>query len=245
MGGAGGSTTAAGEEPGAESPETARRFTRWQRLQIAVAAWIGTAAVGVLGRAGRWQIHGWEHFEAARARGQGIIFSFWHREITPATWLWRRRGIMVMTSQNFDGEYICRIIRRYGYEAARGSSSRGARRALLEMIRALHQGADCAFTVDGPRGPRFVVKHGAVTLARATGAAILCFHIQPHRSHVFTRSWDHFQIPYPFTRLGVFIAPPIVVERECSAQEEAEKLAEVQRTLEDLQRQGEAWSASL
>ncbi len=245
MGGAGGSAAAAGMEPEAETPETGRRFTRWQRLQIAAAAWIGTLAVGVLGRTGRWRIHGWQNFEAARAHGQGIIFSFWHREIASATWFWRRRGIMVMTSQNFDGEYIARIIHNHGYSAARGSSSRGARRAMMEMIRALRQGTDCAFTVDGPRGPRFVVKPGAVALARATGAAILCFHIQPQRSHVFSRSWDQFQIPYPFTRLGVFIAPPIFVERECSEQDAAEKLAQVQQTLEDVQRQGDTWRQSL
>src|ERR1700730_16828720 len=96
-----------------------------------------------------------------------IIFTFWHREIVAATWFWRKRGIVVMTSRNFDGEYIARIIQKHGYGAARGSSSRGATRALVEMIKSLKDGRDAAFTVDGPRGPRFVAKPGSVLLAKA------------------------------------------------------------------------------
>src|SRR5579884_3490984 len=112
--------------------------------------------------------------ESAQKHGRGLVYTFWHREICAATWFWRKRGIVVMTSQNFDGEYIARIIRKHGYGAARGSSSRGARRALVEMIQGLQQGRDAAFTIDGPRGPRFVAKPGSVILAKATGAAILC-----------------------------------------------------------------------
>jgi lysophospholipid acyltransferase (LPLAT)-like uncharacterized protein len=222
----------------AESPRT---FTHWQRLQIFVASWIGYFAVLLIGRTLRWEVNGWENWEAAKKRGKGLIYTFWHREIFPATWFWRERGIVVMTSQNFDGEYIARIIRRHGYGAARGSSSRGARRALAEMARAHRKGLDTAFTIDGPRGPRFVAKPGAVLLSRMTGAAILCFHISLRHSFVFRKSWDQFQIPWPFSRAALFIAPPIIVPRDIRLDEQARKQREVQETLDALRARGEEW----
>lgn len=231
-------------EGGVDLQENPRAFTLWQRLQIFLASWIGYLAVLLIGRTLRFEVYGWENWEAARKTGKGLIYTFWHREIFPATWFWRRRGIVVMTSQNFDGEYIARIIQRHGYGAARGSSSRGAYRALGEMIRCLRHGADTAFTIDGPRGPRFVAKPGAVLLAKATGAAILCFHIALRKAYVFRKTWDQTQIPCPFGRAAVFIAPPILVSPEANEEEQTRKHQEVQAALDQLRERGEAWAGS-
>jgi len=219
------------------------KFTQWQRVQIFVASWIGYLSVLLIGRSLRWEVFGWENWQAARRAGKGLIYTFWHREILSACWFWRKRGIVVMTSQHFDGEYIARIIRRHGYGAARGSSTRGASQALGEMIESLRKGADAAFTIDGPRGPRFVAKRGSVLLSKATGAAILCFHVALRRAFVFKKSWDLFQIPYLFSRAATFIAPPIVVAPDADEQEQARKLQEVQAALDDLRHRGEAWAA--
>jgi hypothetical protein len=222
--------------------ETPRSFTLWQRVQIFLASWIGTLAVLLIGRTLRWEVFGWENWEAARRVGKGLIYTFWHREIFSACWFWRKRGIVVMTSQNFDGEYIARIIQAHGCGAARGSSTRGAPQALREMVECLTKGVDTAFTIDGPRGPRFVAKRGSVLLSKATGAAILCFHVAPRHAYVFKKSWDQFQLPYPFSRVAMFIAPPIVVSSEADEQEQARKLQEVQAALDDLRRRGEEWT---
>ena len=147
-----------------------------------------------------------------------------------------------MTSQNFDGEYIARIIRWHGYGAARGSSSRGAGRALVEMVCCLRNGVDTALTIDGPRGPRFVAKRGSVILARASGAAILCFHVAVRSAYIFRKTWDQTQFPYPFSKAAVFIAPPIVVLPDASDDEQTRKLQEVQTALDDLRQRGEEWS---
>ena len=219
----------------------ARRFSFGQHVKITVASWLGYAANSLVGRTLRWEIFGWENWEAARRLGKGIIYTSWHREIFAATWFWRKRGIVVMTSQNFDGEIIARVIVKQGYGAARGSSSRGATRALVEMIRCLRRGSDVGFTIDGPRGPRFVAKGGAVLLSGATGAAILCFHIAALNARVFEKSWDQNQIPYPFSRAAVFIAPPIVIPADANAAETERGQSEVQATLDDLRRQGERW----
>jgi hypothetical protein len=218
-----------------------RTFTRWQRVEIFLASWVGYFAVLLIGRSLRWEVFGWENWEAARRRSKGLIYTFWHRGIFPATWFWRKRSIMVMTSQNFDGEYIARIIQKHGYGAARGSSSRGAQRALAEMIRWHKTGRDTAFTIDGPRGPRFVAKPGSVLLSKATGAAILCFHAVSRRRYVFRKSWDLTEFPVPFSRAAMFIAPPIVVAREADAAEQARALQRVQSTLDELRRRAEHW----
>jgi hypothetical protein len=222
-----------------------RSFTRWQRVQIALASVVGYLAVWLVGRTLRFEIFGWENWEAARRLSKGLIYTFWHREIFAATWFWRKRGIVVMTSRNFDGEYIARIIRWHGYGAARGSSSRGAGRALVEMTRCHRAGRDTAFTIDGPRGPRFVAKRGSVILSRATGAAILCFHITVRRAFVFRKSWDQTEFPYPFSKAAIFIAPPIVVPEGADEAEQERQQQEVQRALDELRSRGERWLAGL
>ncbi|HEX5000259.1 MAG TPA: DUF374 domain-containing protein, partial [Terriglobia bacterium] len=138
--------------------------------------WAGYLAIAVIGRSIRWQTSGESNLSAIYQTGSRAIFTFWHGSIFPATFFWRHRGIVVMTSRNADGEAIARCIRRFGFGAARGSSSQGGLRALAEMAREIREGRDAAFTVDGPRGPRHVAKQGPVLLAFKTGAAIFCFH---------------------------------------------------------------------
>jgi lysophospholipid acyltransferase (LPLAT)-like uncharacterized protein len=79
-------------------------------------------------------------------------------------------------------------------------------------------------------------------LSKATGAAILCFHVALRRAYVFRRTWDLTQFPHPFAQAAMFIAPPIVVSPQAGEEEQAEKLKQVQNTLDDLRRQGEEWA---
>jgi lysophospholipid acyltransferase (LPLAT)-like uncharacterized protein len=232
---------AAGVKTGARLAEGPGTFTLWKRVQIFFATWIGHLALLLIGRSLRWEVIGQENYEAARQLRKSFIVTVWHREIFSGVWFWRKRGMVVMVSQNFDGEYIARILRKHGYAVARGSSSRSASRVLVEMIRAIRKGREAAVTPDGPRGPRFVAKPGVVLLAKATGAAILCFHILPQRAWVLRKSWDRTEIPRPFARTAIFIAPPITVDPEVDQEELARKLQKVQATLDGLQKQGEAW----
>ena len=230
-------------KPSAYTPsrENPRAFTRWQRVQIFLIAWAGHIAIELIGRSLRWKVFGWENWEAARKLGKGVIYTFWHREIFGATWFWRHRGIVVMSGFNFDAEYTGRIIHKQGFRTARGSSSHGAARALIGMVRALRDGRDTAFSIDGPRGPRFVAKPGSVMLAKPTGAAILCFHIAHRKAYLFPKSWDLFQVPYPFSEAAAFIAPPILVSRDADDAEHEAKLKEVQAALDALRKRGDEW----
>lgn len=225
-------------------PRKPRELSPWERIQIRVIGWLGYWVVKLIGGSLRWEVHGWKNWKVGEALGRRLIYTFWHREIFAATWFWRRRGIVVMSGHNFDAQYTRRAIEKHGYGTARGSASHGAVRALVGMVRAIRHGSDTAFTIDGPRGPRFVAKPGAVMLAKATGAAILCFHIRPARSWVFSKSWDQTEIPRPFSRAAIFIAPPITVPSDADDAGQAAKLAEVQAALDSLVRQGDEWLAS-
>ncbi len=193
--------------------------------------------IKIIGRTIRWQVQGWENWEAATSGGRVPIFTFWHNRVFLATYFWQKRRIVVMTSQSFDGEYIARFIQRFGYGAARGSSSRGAVGAIIEMARLMRAGSPTAFTIDGPRGPRYVAKMGAVLLAKKTGQPILPFTINA-RHWEAKRSWDRFQVPLPFARARVNIAAPIYVPADTSDQGLAAKRDELQSALDELERRG-------
>jgi lysophospholipid acyltransferase (LPLAT)-like uncharacterized protein len=164
-----------------------------------------------IGRTIRWQVEGWENWDAANRDGHLPILTFWHNRVFLATYFFRNRGIVVMTSQSFDGEYIARFIQRFGYRAARGSSTRGAVGALIEMTRLLRAGSPAGFTIDGPKGPRYVAKMGAMLLAKKTGQPVLPFTVITQHFWEAKQSWDGFQVPLPFSRARVVIAPPIYV----------------------------------
>jgi lysophospholipid acyltransferase (LPLAT)-like uncharacterized protein len=156
------------------------------------------------------------------------------RAILPATAYFRRRGIVVITSENFDGEWIAGIIERFGYGTARGSTSRGARRALLQLKRDMAAGKAAAFTLDGPRGPARVAQPGAVWLAKVTGNPIVPFHIESSR-HWTLNSWDRTQIPKPFATTSIAIGEPLEVppDADTARLEEASRALEQRlRTLE-------------
>ncbi len=193
--------------------------------------------IKIIGRTIRWQVQGWENWETATSGGRVPIFTFWHNRVFLATYFWQKRRIVVMTSQSFDGEYIARFIQRFGYGAARGSSSRGAVGAIIEMARLMRAGSPTAFTIDGPRGPRYVAKMGAVLLAKKTGQPILPFTINA-RHWEAKRSWDRFQVPLPFARARVNIAAPIYVPADTSDQGLATKRDELQSALDELERRG-------
>lgn len=187
---------------------------RLSPAQLRKAALIAGAAaplIAVLGRTYRWRVDGYHHYESILASGRQPIFAFWHGRILPGMLFWRDRGIIVITSENFDGEWIARIIRRFGYGTARGSTLRSGVRALVQLKRDMDAGKPAAFALDGPRGPARVAQPGAVWLAGATGNPLLPFHLEASRAWT-ARSWDATQVPSPFATIGVAIGEPIVVD---------------------------------
>src|SRR5437870_10839896 len=143
------------------------RESRSKRVQAKLISILGYRLVALLGSTLRWKTEGLGYFDDIVRSGGQPIMAFWHGRILPATYYFRGRGIVVITSENFDGEWIAGIIERFGYATARGSTSRGGRKALLQLTRDMAAGKPAGFTIDGPRGPARVAQPGAVWLATA------------------------------------------------------------------------------
>ncbi len=216
-------------------------LSRWRQMQIPVIAASVYGVLHVLGPTLRFETLGGQHVERIHAAGGRAILTFWHRSILSATWYWRDRGIVVLNTTNFDGQWTRRVIERLGYGTAQGSSSRGGLKGLAVMARRMDEGRDAAFTIDGPRGPRYVAKPGPVMLAQRTGQPIVVFHIGLENAHTFEKSWDLLQVPAPFSRAIVVIAPPIYVATDADQNLMREKHAEMQSQLERVRDVAECW----
>lgn len=213
-------------------------YSRRQRAMIYAADIFFYVLIGLICSTLRWEVRGGDHLESVYGDKRRVILTFWHSCIFGAVWFFRRRGIVVMSSQSFDAEYIGRFIKRYGYGTSRGSATRGGQRALAEMAECLSSDIDVAFTIDGPRGPAYVAKPGAVTLARHTGQAVLPFHVASRR-YLTLKTWDRLQIPLPFTRAVTLIGEPIYVDRDDRSEESALKQARLQEALDRLRLEAE------
>jgi lysophospholipid acyltransferase (LPLAT)-like uncharacterized protein len=222
--------------------EPAWRQSRVRRAQAAAIAAIGTPLVEALGATYTWREAGAEHLFEVERQGRYPILALWHGRILPATLYFRDRGVVAMTSENFDGEWVARLMRRFGYHAARGSTSRGGARALAQLRREMAEGHAAAFTVDGPRGPARVAQPGAAWLASATANPIVPFHIEAARAWT-VKSWDRHQVPKPGSLVAVAIGRPIDVPPQADeATIEQGRLA-VEQALMDLEGQAKAMLA--
>jgi len=214
------------------------------RLLIRLADWAFYLLIKFIGGTVRVEIEGAENYAAVEKSGKLPIICFWHDRIFLGTYFHRFRRIVVITSQSFDGEYIARFIQRFGYGAIRGSSTRGGVGALVEMIRLMKNGLATSFSIDGPKGPRYVAKSGACLLAKKTGNPMLPFLVEAEKFWTI-KSWDRLQIPKPFTRARFFHGAPIYVAPDAADEEIEKKRAELQASLDNLVERGKRWRETL
>jgi hypothetical protein len=218
------------------------KLTFLQRILIPMIGWAVWAVIRILGPTIRFEVLGGQ--KAGRDYRPDLppnVYAFWHRCIISATWYFRNRNAVLMNTTNFDGQWTRRVIERLGYDTAQGSSTRGGLRGLAVMARRLEEGVDAAFTIDGPRGPKYVAKPGPVMLARRAGRPIVLFHIGLERAWTLRKTWDLMQIPKPFTRAVLMIAPLLDVLRDADRETLEEKHREMQKTLERVRDVAESW----
>jgi len=216
------------------------RYSRRQRFLIRSADLAFYGLIKLIGKTIRFEVEGLENLAKIEQSGKIAIYATWHNRIFPSVYFLRNRGIVVMTSQSLDGEYIARFIQRFGFGVARGSSTRGGVNALVKMIRVMRENLSMCFTVDGPRGARYVAKNGAILLAKKTGNPVLPFVIECEK-FMTINSWDKLQIPKPFTLAKVFFIEPISVESNADETEIENKRMELQRKLDAAVESGEQW----
>jgi lysophospholipid acyltransferase (LPLAT)-like uncharacterized protein len=219
--------------------DDARARRRARRLRW--AARVGSVLVRLLASTWRIRVVNADAHRTIQAKGQRVIYTFWHGMMLPLLWEHRNESIAVVISEHQDGEIIARIAHSLGYRSVRGSSSRGGNRALLGSARELEEGHDVAFTPDGPRGPFETFAPGALVVAQRTGAPIVLITVDAHSAWRMS-SWDRFLIPKPFARVTILYGDPSPVEAADARaaadqapawQQRLRELAERLRTMND------------
>ncbi len=211
-------------------PIDPQRFTLRQRIVLRVIIFLGHSIIRLIGPTLRVSVS-YEEGAQQTLDQRPLVASFWHSCMIPATYIFRDMGIRVMSSDSYDGQYMGRIIHKFGFVAVKGSSSRNAVRALLGLRRALEEGWTVAFTLDGPRGPRHKVKPGPVALARSSGLAMTMFHAAVDKAWVLN-SWDRLMIPKPFSRVLVRFGKLIPVPKDATDEDLERYTGELQASLD-------------
>jgi lysophospholipid acyltransferase (LPLAT)-like uncharacterized protein len=187
-------------------------------LRFRLAGSVGGCVLDALFRTATFDVIGEENYAPVRDRGTPCFMVIWHGRLLPAGYYHRGRGMVGLISRSEDGEYIARVLRRWGYDAVRGSSSRGGMPALREIVRLARSGRTIAITPDGPRGPRQKLKPGVLAAARATGLPMVPVAAGADRAWWF-ESWDRFLVPKPFARIRVAYGSPFEVPRDAGPEE--------------------------
>jgi len=226
------SSSSAAVEPEQPSAFEMPRFSLRQRILLGLISSASYLAISLIGPTLRYSIS-WEEPPSPpnAIYEKPVIYSFWHRAVFASAWLWRKIGIAVMVSRSFDGEYIARTIEKLGFVAVRGSSSRGGATALLGLKSQLEQGNLVAFTIDGPRGPKYVAKPGPVLLSRASAFPMAAFYVALSDAWVLN-TWDALVIPKPFSKALVRFSAKMQVPAEAGDQEVEAQTAEFHRQLQ-------------
>ncbi|HTB97246.1 MAG TPA: lysophospholipid acyltransferase family protein [Terracidiphilus sp.] len=213
--------------------ESSPPFTLSQRLVLAVVPRLVWALLSLVGRTWRFEVIAEEGVTPV-VFGQKAgpeIYCFWHQCVLPCTMYFRKTGAVILISRSFDGELITRILKLFGFDAVRGSSSRGAREGLLGLNSVIESGRTAIFTADGPRGPIYQTKMGPIKLAQSTGAPIGAFHLEPATAWVMG-SWDRFLVPMPFTRICVSWAEWTLVPEDLTGEQFEPKRKELNAAIE-------------
>jgi lysophospholipid acyltransferase (LPLAT)-like uncharacterized protein len=182
-------------------------LTRLQRVAVLLGPLILRALYGT------WRVReingdGWR---TLRRNGQPFVFALWHGQLLPLVVRHRDQPVRILISEHRDGELIARVAHGLGFGTIRGSTTRGAARALLAMCEALVDGWEIAVTPDGPRGPARRFAAGAIVAAHRAHAPIVPIGVAASRAWRL-RSWDGFMIPKPFAKLTLVYGNPIYVE---------------------------------
>jgi lysophospholipid acyltransferase (LPLAT)-like uncharacterized protein len=171
---------------------------------------LGRGFLHMLARTWRIRVVNGDYVRDLRRAGHTFIFALWHGQLLPLLWHHREEGVLVLISEHRDGELVARAAQSLGYGLIRGSSTRGAERALISLVRELQAGHEVAITPDGPRGPAATFASGALVAAQRSGSFILPVAASADRAWRL-RSWDRFMIPKPFARVTVAYGAPAKV----------------------------------
>lgn len=169
----------------------------------------------------RYEFIGLEHKQRVQLAHPQKTFAYalWHQNLIGAIFSHIGEHFTMVISESSDGELVAVTCEKFGHRPARGSSTRGGKKAMIEIVKNMKRGFPGALTVDGPRGPAHQVKAGIIEIARLCHCAILPLSPYAEKSWVFKKSWDQFRIPWPFTKIIVVIGEPIYIAEEITRED--------------------------
>jgi hypothetical protein len=221
----------------------ARRYRWWreplQRVTIALAPAVLSAALRVLKWTVRLEIVNADALFGRWARGERVIVVFWHSRLLMMPIAAHGHPVCIMNSEHRDGEIATRAAARWGIRSVRGSATRGGVKGFLQLVRAYRDGWSLAVVPDGPRGPAGVAKPGVVHLAKATKAPIVPVSYAASRCRQL-RSWDRLIIPLPFSRVVLVIGDALAIPETADGEELERQRMLLEGRLHELGRAAEA-----
>lgn len=200
------------------------------------AAVVGAGGAGLtaLLRSARFSVHDRQIYDAWWGARRAVVFALWHGRLLPCSFFHRQEGLATLVSRHRDGDYIAGVVERWwGFDAIRGSSSRGASSALRQIVRTLRGGVAVAITPDGPRGPRQTMKTGPLHAAQMAGVPVVPVAAGADRAW-WLGGWDRFMVPKPFARIVLAYGEPLAIPRDASTEDVGRLALELEERLNTL-----------
>ncbi len=193
-----------------------------KKIRNFLIEWIGTFAIRLIAPTLKITETDESGLTAHSYPSKPVIYAFWHNRMFLMPYVYQRylshRQAVCLVSASQDGEMIARVLKHFGLETVRGSSSRRGKEAYRELAENLKNGWDVAITPDGPRGPRYQAQLGVVGLAVFSGHDIIPLTYHAKRK-IELSSWDGFIIPLPFSPCTLHFGKPIHVKETASLEE--------------------------
>jgi lysophospholipid acyltransferase (LPLAT)-like uncharacterized protein len=168
------------------------------------------------------------------AKNQNYILAFWHGTMILPWYLHKNNNFAALISKSKDGDLLANLLTNLKYHVVRGSSSSGGSAALESLIKLAKSGFSVAITPDGPRGPIYKMKPGAVITAQRSSLALVLVGIGFKKKRIL-KSWDKFEIPAFFTQSNVIYSEPIYIDRNSTHEQTASVIARCENKLNELQ----------
>jgi lysophospholipid acyltransferase (LPLAT)-like uncharacterized protein len=175
-----------------------------------------------------------EAVQKLESDNQNYIVAFWHNTMIIPWYVHRKKNFTALISKSKDGNLLAKLLRSWKYNVVRGSSSRGGDVALGIMVDYAKNKYSIAITPDGPRGPKYKMKAGAVITAKKSGVPLVLVGVGIKQKKVLD-SWDKFEIPKPFTKINVIYSEPFYFDKHLSFEDTSAKIAECEKILMKLQ----------
>ena len=172
---------------------------------------------------------------------KNFVIAFWHGTMLVPWFIQNRKNMAALISQSKDGNLLTKILENWNYKVVRGSSSSGGEEALENIIELIKQNYSVAITPDGPRGPQYKFKAGAVVAAKKSKVPLILLGVAYKKKRVL-KSWDNFEVPNFFSKVNVIFSDPVFIPSELNYDQTSEMIVKCEQQLNDLQKQAGIFS---